>query len=684
MAGSNRKRQVIIVGGGASGMAAAYAASLGGAVVTLLEQNEKLGKKVYITGKGRCNCTNASNMETVQRSVVTNPKFLYSAFSIFTNDDLIAFLNDHGCPTKTERGMRVFPVTDHASDVIKAFERALESLGVKVHYHTKVRALSCEDGECRGVVLAGGEVLCADAVILATGGISYPSTGSDGSGLQLAEQTGHRVTSLRPALVSLCCEEDWCRELSGLTLKNVAVRFMDAKKNKTLFEDFGELLFTHSGVSGPVVLSASSYLTKYLTGSDVGTKMNGCADENLEEKEYIRMLIDLKPALTQEQLDERILRDFAKEMNKRFKNALSDLLPASLIPVIVRLTEIDPEKPVNSVTKAERRKLETILKGLPLTVIGTGGFSEAIVTQGGVSVKDITPSTLESRRMKNLYFAGEMIDVDALTGGYNLQIAWATGYLACKSAAKGQGKPSDNHQDITSRVADPAAGKEQNMTVNVAIDGPAGAGKSTVAKRVAKELNYIYVDTGAMYRAIGLYFLQNEIDICDEQACADALPSIDVTIGYEDKTQQVYLNGENVSGLIRTQEVGEAASKTSAYGAVRAKLLDLQRGLAKTNNVLMDGRDIGTVILPNATVKIFLTASVYVRAKRRYEELIAKGENTDLETVIKEIEERDYRDSHRDVAPLKKAEDAIEVDSSDMTVNEVVDKIISIIREKTA
>ncbi|MBR3036554.1 MAG: (d)CMP kinase [Lachnospiraceae bacterium] len=665
--------RILIIGGGASGMAAAYAASFGPVPVLLLEQNEKLGKKVYISGKGRCNCTNAADMETVRNAVVTNPKFLYSAFSAFSNEDLVAFLERNGCPTKTERGSRVFPVSDHASDVIRTFERVLRQNGVEIHFHAKVLKLRIEtQGKgrvCTGVVLTSGEVIPASAVILATGGISYVSTGSDGSGYCVAEEAGHSIETPRPALVGLNTAEDWVRELSGLSLRNIAVRFYREKKHRLIYDDFGELLFTHTGVSGPVILSASSKLTKYLPapsfspGTVYRPKEHGYGDgQEGSASEKILLEIDLKPALTAEQLDARILRDFSEEKNKRFKNALPGLLPASLIPVVVALSGVDPEKPVNSVTKEERGRLTALLKALPLTIVSTGGFHEAIVTQGGIRVKEIDPRTMESKLVRGLYFAGEIIDIDALTGGFNLQIAWSTGYLAGKSAAE----------------------KEKKMTINVAIDGPAGAGKSSVAKRIAQKMNYIYVDIGAMYRAIGLYFLKNGIDIHDEDACTAALPDISVTIGYENGMQQVYLNGENVSGQIRTQEVGEAASKTSTYSAVRTKLLDLQRNLAKENDVLMDGRDIGTMILPNANVKIFLTASSYVRAKRRFDELQAKGQPCVFEEIQKEIEERDYRDMHREIAPLKKADDAIEVDTSDLSIDEVVETIISIIREKTA
>ena len=635
-------KTVIVIGGGASGMAAAVSCAESARVI-LLEKNEKLGKKIFITGKGRCNLTNDEPMTVHQKNVITNPRFLYSSYAAFTKDDIKDFLMRYGCPVKTERGSRVFPVSDHASDVTKAFERALHEKNVDIRLNTAVKKVVCENGRFSYVETNRGRI-DADTCIICTGGLSYESTGSTGDGYRFAESLGHKVVNPLPSLVPLETEEPWVSELSGLGLKNVSVKFFGSKK-KPVYEDFGELLFTHFGVSGPVVLSASGYLTKLL-----------------DKEEKIRLVIDLKPALDAETLDKRLLRDFEKAQNKSIKNALTELLPQSLIPVILQEADIDPDKKVNIITKQERASLRDTLKGLTLHITGTRGFNEAVITQGGVNVKEIDPSTMESRIVKHLYFAGEVLDVDAMTGGFNLQIAWSTGTLAGLSAGK----------------------EEKKMSFNVAIDGPAGAGKSTIAKAVAKRLNFIYVDTGAMYRAIGLYYLDQGIDIRDPEACKKALPEISVTIAHEEGVQQIYLNGENVSSRIRTQEVGEAASVTSAYPEVREKLLNLQRELAASHDVLMDGRDIGTTILPNADLKVYLTASSLVRAERRYKELIEKGEDAVLEDIQKEIEERDQRDMNREVSPLRKADDAVEVDSSFMNKEEVTDAIVALIEERRA
>lgn len=394
-------------------MMAAVAAADAGASVTLLEKNEKLGKKLFITGKGRCNVTNGADMETLFANVCTNRKFLYSAFYDFDNTALQYFLEQAGCPLKTERGERVFPVSDHSSDVIAAFQRELKKRGVEILLRTEVKGLSEEDGRINGVVLAGGRILKADSVIVCTGGISYPLTGSTGDGYRFAEEAGHNVTSRAPALVPLEVREDWCGKLMGLSLKNVAVSLKVGKK--ILYEGFGEMLFTHFGVSGPLILSASSYY-----------KQEGEA----------QLLIDLKPAMNPEQLDKRILRDFEDNKNRQFKNALGGLFPVKLIPVMIGLSGIDPEKKVNEITREERRHFGELIKALPLTVTGTRGFAEAIITRGGVAVKEINPATMESKKAQGLYFAGEVLDVDALTGGFNLQIAWSTGHLAGMSAAQ--------------------------------------------------------------------------------------------------------------------------------------------------------------------------------------------------------------------------------------------------------
>ncbi len=409
-------KKIVIVGGGPAGMMAAITAARAGNKVTLYEQNEKLGKKLFITGKGRCNVTNATDCEELLANVITNPKFLYSAFYDFDAQKCMDFFEQLGVRLKVERGNRVFPQSDHSSDIIRALEYEMRRLGVEICLNTAVREIVLSEGteeekpSCTGVVLSGGKRVTADCVLLATGGVSYPLTGANGSGLKMAEKAGHKVTQLYPALVPLCTQEKWCHELMGLSLRNVSARIKNGKK--VLYEGFGEMLFTHFGVSGPLILSASSKIVKQL------------------EKSKLMLTLDLKPALTQEQLDKRILRDFEQANNKQFKNSLSDLLPSRLIPIMIELSGISPDKKVNEVTKAERLAFVGLLKNLPITIVGTGDFKEAIITQGGVNVKEINPSTMESKRVRSLYFAGECIDVDALTGGFNLQIAWSTGYLA--------------------------------------------------------------------------------------------------------------------------------------------------------------------------------------------------------------------------------------------------------------
>jgi len=419
--------KVIVVGGGAAGMMAAITAADSGAEVCLIEKNEKLGKKLFLTGKGRCNVTNAADMDTLFQNVCTNRKFLYSAFYGYDNQAVMAFLENAGCPLKTERGDRVFPVSDHSSDVIAAFVRELKKRGVEIMLNTEVAHVwlgmqEARDGDTEnrdpgisfaGVRLADGRSIHGDKGIICTGGVSYPSTGSTGDGHRMASETGHQVTKLSPALVPFNIAEKWCGQLMGLSLKNVSVTVTAGKKR--LYEGFGEMLFTHFGVSGPLILSASSYY-------------HGEKDAKL--------YIDLKPAMDEEQLDRRILRDFEENKNRQFKNSLGGLFPVKLIPVMIELSGIPPEKKVNEITREERRSFGRLIKRLPLTIAGTRGFEEAIITRGGVSVKDIDPSTMESKRVNGLYFAGEVLDLDALTGGFNLQIAWSTGRLAAVCAAK--------------------------------------------------------------------------------------------------------------------------------------------------------------------------------------------------------------------------------------------------------
>ncbi len=401
---------VIVVGGGAAGMMAAVFAARNGQNVQLLEKNEKLGKKLFITGKGRCNITNAADIEDLFTAVTSNPKFLYSGFYSFTNQQVIDFFEELGVKTKIERGERVFPVSDHSSDVIAAFSRELKSLGVTVSLHTEVRELLCEQDKVCGVLLTNGKKMKADAVIVATGGISYPSTGSTGDGYRFAKETGHRVTELLPSLVPMEVRQWYAKELQGLSLRNIEICITDGKKK--LYEEFGEMLFTHYGVTGPVILSASSVVGKTL------------------RKKELTLHIDLKPALSEEQLDKRILREFDTNHNKQYKNSIDSLFPAKLKPVMIELSEIEPEKKVNEITKEERQRLVHLIKDFTMTLTGLRSYNEAIITKGGVSVKEIDPGTMESKKMKGLYFAGEVLDLDAMTGGYNLQIAWSTGYLA--------------------------------------------------------------------------------------------------------------------------------------------------------------------------------------------------------------------------------------------------------------
>ena len=408
---------VIVVGGGAAGMMSAIFAARNGQNVTLLEKNEKLGKKIFITGKGRCNITNASEIEDLFSAVISNPKFLYSGFYSFTNDQVIHFFEELGVATKIERGNRVFPVSDHSSDVIAALAREMQHLKVKVQLHCEVKELLINnEREIKGVRLANGKKMTADAVVVATGGISYPSTGSTGDGYRFARNCGHKVTELFPSLVPMEVKEWYAKELQGLSLKNIEIHITDGKKK--LYDEFGEMLFTHYGVTGPVILSASSIVGK-----------------TLEKKELV-LHIDLKPALTEEQLDKRLLREFEANHNKQFKNAIDSLLPAKLRPVIIELSGIEEEKKVHEITKEERLNLLRLIKDFHMTLTGLRGYNEAIITKGGISVKEIDPGTMESKLIKNLYFAGEVLDLDAVTGGYNLQIAWSTGYLAGISAGQ--------------------------------------------------------------------------------------------------------------------------------------------------------------------------------------------------------------------------------------------------------
>ena len=410
--------KVLIIGGGAAGMMAAAFAAKNGNRVEVFEKNEKLGKKLFITGKGRCNITNAADLEDFFSAVTSNPKFLYSAFYSFTNEQVISFFEELGVRTKVERGGRVFPVSDHSSDVIQALKSEMERLGVKINLNAEVKELITEKNSTRetvnGIRLVSGKKISGDAVIVATGGISYPSTGSTGDGYRFASRCGHKVSELSPSLVPMEVKEWYAGELMGLSLRNIEIRITDGKKK--LYQEFGEMLFTHYGVTGPVILSASSIVGKKLKDTE------------------LTLHIDLKPALTEEQLDKRVLREFETNHNRQFKNAVDSLFPSKLRPVIVELSGIPEEKKVHEITKEERLRFVRLIKDFTMTLTGLRGYNEAIITKGGVSVKEIDPGTMESKLIKGLYFAGEVLDLDAVTGGYNLQIAWSTGYLAGMNA----------------------------------------------------------------------------------------------------------------------------------------------------------------------------------------------------------------------------------------------------------
>ena len=403
--------KVLIVGGGAAGMLASIFAARNGNDVHVFEKNEKLGKKLFITGKGRCNLTNACDMDTLFSSVVTNDKFLYSSFYGYTNQDVMDFFESLGLQIKVERGNRVFPASDHSSDVIKVLEKEMKAQGVQIHLYQTVTQIAKKDGRFAALKLADGTVVEGDACILCTGGMSYQTTGSTGDGYRFAKALGHKVTELRPSLVPIETKEYFVPELMGLSLKNVETRILDGKK--VLYQDFGEMLFTHYGVSGPLILSASAYIGK-----------------ELSEKKELKLSIDLKPSLSEEQLDARVLREFEANHNKQFKNAIGGLFPSKLVPVMIAESGIDSEKKVNVISKEERQGFVHLIKNFEMTLIRLRDYKEAIITQGGINVKEVNHSTMESKLVEGVYFAGELLDLDAVTGGFNLQIAWSTAYAA--------------------------------------------------------------------------------------------------------------------------------------------------------------------------------------------------------------------------------------------------------------
>ncbi len=401
-------KNTVVIGGGPAGMMAAGQAALRGQNVTLIEKMERVGRKLFITGKGRCNVTNAADPEEHIANAMGNPYFLYSSVYGFTPSDTMDFFEKLGVPLKTERGKRVFPKSDRSGDIVKAMERFVKSNGVKVLYNTAVTDIIAEDGKIKAAV-CGKKTIPCDSIIIATGGLSYPATGSTGDGYRLAKKLGHTVAKCYPSLVPLNVREEWTKELMGLSLKNIKMSvFIEGKE---IYSDMGEMMFTHFGITGPLVLTASRYINDRIDKTPV-------------------VHIDLKPALSEKELDARLLRDFKKYANKDFKNALNDLLPRKLIPVVIRLTGIDEYKKMNSINKEERAGLLKVIKNIELNVTGTAGYNEAVVTRGGINVDEIDPSTMESKLVKGLYFAGEIIDVDSLTGGFNLQIAFSTGYIA--------------------------------------------------------------------------------------------------------------------------------------------------------------------------------------------------------------------------------------------------------------
>ena len=404
-------KRIAVIGGGAAGMFASIRAAESGARVDVFEKNEKLGKKLFITGKGRCNVTNAcEDIEELFKAVVTNHRFMYSSFYGFTNRQMMDWLEGEGLAIKTERGDRVFPVSDKSSDVIRTLTDAMKRLGVRVHLNTPVREIMTREGCVTGIRLFDDSVFDCDAVILATGGVSYPVTGSTGEGHQMAAALGHTVTELRPSLVPVVIEEEWCKDLQGLSLKNVELTFRQGKK--VIAGDQGEMMFTHFGITGPLVLTASSYLHAAL------------------KKGKVMACLDLKPALDEARLDSRLLREFEAAANKQIRNVLPELMPKSLIPVVLHLAAIDPFLPVHDLTRQQRQSLVTVMKNMQMTVSGVRGMSEAIITQGGVATREVDPATMASKLVEGLYFAGEILDVAAVTGGYNLQIAWSTAHAA--------------------------------------------------------------------------------------------------------------------------------------------------------------------------------------------------------------------------------------------------------------
>ena len=548
-----------------------------------------------------------------------------------------------GVPLKTERGGRVFPCSDRAADVIDALFFALKKEGVVLR-RGKAEELRLAQGRVVGVSL-GEESLPAGAVILATGGLSYPATGSTGDGYRLAQSAGHTIVPPTPSLVPLEEAGDTCAQMQGLSLKNVTLTLKNQKK-KVVFQEQGEMLFTHFGLSGPLVLSASAHA-------------------NWSRDTYTAVL-DLKPALEEEKLEARILRDIAQAPNKAFHNFLEGLLPRRMVPVMGARVDIAPDLPVNALTKAQRRRLVEAMKHFALPLAGPRPIREAIVTAGGVKTGEVDPGTMMSKKTGGAFLRGRDFGSGRLYRGLQPP--------DCLVHRPGSGRGRGPIQQ---------GGTGMRPFRSIAIDGPSGAGKSTLAKALAARLGFLYVDTGAIYRTVGLYVARQGGDCGDPQQVLPRLPELQLSLTYgADGLQHMLLAGEDVTQAIRENQVSRYASQVSAYPAVRAFLLEMQRNLARTHDVIMDGRDIGTVVLPQADLKIFLTASVEERARRRCRELQARGAQVDLATIQAEIAQRDYADSHRSAAPLRKAADAVVVDTSQMDREESLAALITLAKER--
>ena len=669
--------KVLVIGGGAAGLMAAGAALRQGHEVTVLEHMEKPAQKILVTGKGRCNVTNDCTAEEFLHHVRTNPRFLFSSLGAFPPAKTMELFESLGVELKVERGRRVFPVSDKAEEIRQALLRYAEGAdivrdgakkllleplaqpeeapaapGNPRHPKKKKPGPACR---CVGVRGTSGREYRADAVLVATGGLSYPTTGSTGDGYKLAQQAGHTLVEPVPSLVSLVSHDADCKKMMGLALKNVTLTLHE--DGKAIFEEQGEMLFTHFGISGPLTLSASSHL------GDM-------------KKHRYEAFIDLKPALSEEQLYDRITRDFALLANHAAQGALVKLLPSSMQPVMVARWGIDPATKANQITREQKRELVQLVKHWRVSIDARGDLAHAVITSGGVSVREVDPKTCRAKRRWAstsqarcwmwMPTPADIICRSRSARRRALRIIWDD-LSVCEA--------------VTERLNRIYIKGDRKM-VSVAIDGPAGAGKSTLARRLAAELGYIYVDTGAMFRTIGLYALRAGKDPKDNEAVNALLPEISLKFAFIGGEQHIYLNGEDVSTAIRTEEVGMAASAVGANPEVRAFLLGMQRDMAKTQDVLMDGRDIGTVVLPDATVKIFLTASPEARATRRWKEYQQKGVEVSYEEVLADVRQRDYQDTHRAAAPLRQADDAQLLDTSEMNFEQSLEAMKKMIVEK--